>query len=54
MMETANKLGAEHVLIVGEDEIAAGQYTLKNMQSGDEAKLSREQILERFQCKKTA
>jgi histidyl-tRNA synthetase len=54
MMETANKLGAEHVLIVGEDEMAAGQYTLKNMQSGDEAKLSREQILERFQCKKTA
>jgi histidyl-tRNA synthetase len=35
-LEQANKLGARYVLMVGENEIAAGAYTLKNMQSGEQ------------------
>jgi histidyl-tRNA synthetase len=35
-MELANKLGARYTLIVGDNEIAAGQYALKNMQSGEQ------------------
>ena len=35
-MELANKLGARYALIVGDDEIAAGQYPLKNMQTGEQ------------------
>ena len=49
-METADKIGARSVLIIGDDEIAAGTYTLKNMKSGEQEKLSREQLTERFQC----
>lgn len=48
-IETADKIGAQSVLIVGDDEIAAGTYTLKNMKSGEQEKLSREQLIERFQ-----
>jgi histidyl-tRNA synthetase len=36
LLELANKLGARYALIVGEDELAAGRYTLKNMQSGEQ------------------
>jgi histidyl-tRNA synthetase len=35
-MELANKLNARYTLIVGENEIATGQYALKNMQTGEQ------------------
>ena len=35
-MELANKLGARFTLIVGDDEIAAGRYALKNMATGEQ------------------
>ena len=35
-LELANKLGARHALIVGDNEIAAGAYALKNMQTGEQ------------------
>jgi histidyl-tRNA synthetase len=47
-MEVANKLGAASVLILGSDEIAAGTYSLKDMQSGEQLKLTREELLKRF------
>jgi histidyl-tRNA synthetase len=47
-MEIANKLGAAHVLILGEDELASGTYTLKNMQSGEQNKLTREELAARL------
>jgi histidyl-tRNA synthetase len=31
-MRLANKLGAEHVLILGEDELACGKYSLKRLE----------------------
>jgi histidyl-tRNA synthetase len=39
-MELANKLGARFTLIIGDNEIAAGQYTLKNMSSGEQRSLA--------------
>ncbi|MEO7649248.1 MAG: ATP phosphoribosyltransferase regulatory subunit, partial [Bryobacteraceae bacterium] len=45
-MELANKLGARYALIVGDNEIAAGEYALKNMQTGDQRNVSRAEIAE--------
>jgi histidyl-tRNA synthetase len=43
-MELANKLGARYALIVGDDEIGRGEYALKNMQSGEQRNVSRQDI----------
>jgi len=48
LMELANKLGARYVLIIGDDEIAAGTYSLKEMISGEQTRLSREQLIGHF------
>lgn len=45
-MELANKLGAHYALILGDDEIAAGEYSLKDMQSGDQQRVSREKLFQ--------
>ncbi len=43
-METANKLGARYALILGDNEIAAGVYALKNMATATQESLTREQL----------
>jgi histidyl-tRNA synthetase len=43
-MELANKSGARYALILGDDEIAAGVYTLKNMQSTEQHRVTRDEI----------
>jgi len=45
-MELANKAGARYALILGDDEIAAGQYSLKDMQSGNQRRVSREELFQ--------
>jgi histidyl-tRNA synthetase len=47
-MELANKCGARFAVILGDDEIAAGQYSLKNMQSGDQQRVTREELFSRI------
>ncbi len=47
-LELANKMSARFALIVGENEIAAGQYALKNMESGDQQTVTLEQLIERM------
>ena len=47
-LELANKMGARFALIVGENEIAAGQYALKNMESGEQQTVTPEQLIERM------
>lgn len=37
-MEYANKMGAKHVIVVGQSEIETGQYGLKNMNTGESIK----------------
>jgi len=44
-MELANKLGARYALIVGDNEIASGRYSLKNMGTGEQREITRENIL---------
>jgi histidyl-tRNA synthetase len=43
-MELANKLGARYALIIGDNEIAAGKYALKNMQTGEQRTVSASEI----------
>jgi histidyl-tRNA synthetase len=49
-LEIADKLGARFALIVGDDEIAAGTYSLKSMKSGEQEKLDRSQLIEKLAC----
>lgn len=48
-MELANKLGARYTLIVGDNEIASGRYALKNMLSGEQEQVGRDEIARRLQ-----
>ncbi len=48
-LELANKLAAPWALIVGDDELAAGTWTLRNMASGEQESLTREQLLTKFE-----
>ena len=43
-MEIANKVGARYALILGDNEIAAGVYTLKNMLSTEQRQVTREEL----------
>jgi histidyl-tRNA synthetase len=43
-METANKIGARFALLLGDDEIAAGKYNLKNMTTGEQTALDRDAL----------
>jgi len=47
-MELANKYGARFAVILGDDEIAASQYSLKDMQSGDQQRVTREELFQRI------
>jgi histidyl-tRNA synthetase len=43
-MEIANKLGARFTLILGDNELAAGRFALKNMSTGEQNTLAPEEI----------
>jgi histidyl-tRNA synthetase len=43
-LELANKLAARYTLIVGDDEMAAGRYKLKNMSTGEQPDLTQDEI----------
>ena len=47
-LELANKMGARFALMVGDNEIAAGRYTLKNMQTGEQESVAREELAARL------
>ena len=47
-MELANKLAARYTLILGDDEIAAGQYSLKDMLSGTQFRVTREELFQKL------
>jgi histidyl-tRNA synthetase len=42
----ADKLGARYALILGEDEVASGQWTLKTLADGSQAKYTEAELLE--------
>jgi len=43
-LELANKFGARFALIVGDNEMATGRYALKNMTTGEQEDLTRDEI----------
>jgi histidyl-tRNA synthetase len=47
-MELANKAGARFTLILGDDEIAAGVYSLKEMTSGEQHRVTREELFQKI------
>jgi histidyl-tRNA synthetase len=49
-MEIANKIGARYVLIIGDNEIAAERYALKNMTSGEQSSLTLAEIAKRLKA----
>jgi histidyl-tRNA synthetase len=48
VMELANKLGARFTLIVGDNELAAGRFALKNMSTGEQENLTPDEIAARL------
>jgi histidyl-tRNA synthetase len=44
-IDLANRLGAQRVVILGDDELARGVFTVKNMETGDQQQLSEPEIL---------
>ncbi|WP_127837144.1 histidine--tRNA ligase [Clostridium prolinivorans] len=44
----ANKLGIPYVIIIGSDEISSGILTLKDMKSGEQSKLTIEEIINKL------
>ena len=47
-MELANKAGARYALILGDDEIAAGVYTLKDMRSTEQHRVTKEELFNKI------
>ncbi|MES2730606.1 MAG: histidine--tRNA ligase [Bacteroidota bacterium] len=45
-LDYANQKNIPYVLLIGSEERESGQYTLKNMQSGEQQKLSLEEVIE--------
>jgi histidyl-tRNA synthetase len=48
----ADKLGARYALILGDDEIATGQWTVKTLADGSQAKMNEAEFLEMLRKKK--
>jgi histidyl-tRNA synthetase len=47
-MKHADAISAEHVIILGEDEIAANSATVKNMSTGDQSKVDFDRLVDYF------
>ena len=43
--ETAEKLGATHAVLVGENEVASGEFAVKNLESGEQTTVARAELL---------
>ena len=46
--EAADKMGARYILIVGENEVAAGAFALKNLSSGEQVTVPRAELARRI------
>jgi histidyl-tRNA synthetase len=53
-LNLADRLGARFAVILGEDELAAGQFTVKRLADGDQRKLSEGELLEHLTKSRTA
>jgi histidyl-tRNA synthetase len=48
-LETASKIGARYVVIVGENEVKAGAFALKNLATGEQVTVLRKELPIRIQ-----
>ena len=51
-LNLADKLGARYALIIGSDEVASGNFTLKRLADADQKKLSEYELLEYLESEK--
>jgi histidyl-tRNA synthetase len=49
-MKYADARGVPFVVLIGEEEMASGKLSLKNMQSGDQEKVSVDELMDRFRA----
>lgn len=49
-LETASRTGARYALIVGENEVNSGQFALKNLSTGEQVSIARDQIAPTIQA----
>jgi histidyl-tRNA synthetase len=47
--EVATKVGAKYILIVGENEVKANAFALKNLASGEQVSIARAELVRRIQ-----
>ena len=47
-MKYAGKLGAQYTVVLGDNELDAGVYTLKDMQTGEETQIDADEFIETF------
>ena len=47
-LETASKIGARFALIVGENEVKAGAFALKNLESGEQVSVPRSELAQKI------
>jgi histidyl-tRNA synthetase len=47
-LETASKIGAHFALIVGENEVKAGAFALKNLESGEQVSVPRSELAQKI------
>ena len=47
-LEVASKSGARFALIIGDDEVSSGSYSLKDMAAGEQVKVSRSELAGRI------
>jgi histidyl-tRNA synthetase len=50
-LETASRLGARFAIIVGENEVRAGEFALKNLATGEQVTVPRAELPKRLQAK---
>jgi len=50
-LETASKLGAPFALIVGENEVKADNFALKNLATGEQVAVKRAELASKIQSK---
>ena len=48
-LETASKMGARFALIVGENEVQSGSFALKNLDSGEQVQVPRDELAKKIQ-----
>ena len=47
-MKYSNKVGVKYSIVIGDDEIESGELTLKNMETGEQTKIVKEEILNKI------